>query len=207
MRHPPDDLRELADFPDYGCTPDGHVWSQKSGSWRKLALSLNQAGGYLKVKVIDIDGKTWTMKVHALIAAALIGERPRGFDVNHKNGNKTDNRSANLEYLTRQQNVVHSIDVLGNRRVPCPDRIARRARFARATRMRRLSVTLWSRDGRRTFTMPAQKAMKLTDERVREIRERAATRTESRRKMAARLGISKSTVDRIISREKWAHVL
>lgn len=207
MRSAPENLVELKDFPDYGCTPDGQVWSRKSGSWKSLALSLNGAGGYLKVKVIDIDGVVWTVKVHALVAAAFIGERPEGLDVNHKDGDKTNNRACNLEYVTRSENVLHSFDVLGNRPLPCPALAARRDRIERCKRMRFLAARLWMRDGRRSFGMSAQRALKLTDDVVRDIRARAANRTESRRKMAARLGISKNTIDRIISGKKWAHLL
>lgn len=48
--------------------------------------------------------------VHAIVAAAFIGERPTGLDVNHKNGIKTDNRDCNLEYCTRSENIKHAVD-------------------------------------------------------------------------------------------------
>src|SRR4051812_22777189 len=38
--------------------------------------------------------------VHRLVAEAFIGSRPRGYDLNHKNGEITDNRPENLEYVT-----------------------------------------------------------------------------------------------------------
>lgn len=52
--------------------------------------------------------------VHRLVLAAFIGPRPDGLEVNHKNGNKSDNRLENLEYVTRHQNEMHSLYVLGN---------------------------------------------------------------------------------------------
>jgi hypothetical protein len=45
--------------------------------------------------------------VHRLVAAAFIGPRPDGHEVNHINGIRADNRPENLEYVTRRQNMAH----------------------------------------------------------------------------------------------------
>jgi hypothetical protein len=53
--------------------------------------------------------------VHSAVAAAFIGPRPQKHDVNHKNGNRSDNRACNLEYMTRKDNLKHMKEVLGHR--------------------------------------------------------------------------------------------
>lgn len=49
-----------------------------------------------------------SLAVHALVARAFIGERPDGFQINHKNGNKADNRVVNLEYCSASDNRRHA---------------------------------------------------------------------------------------------------
>lgn len=47
--------------------------------------------------------------VHRVVVSAFVGEIPKGMDVNHINGIKTDNRISNLEICTRKQNIHHSM--------------------------------------------------------------------------------------------------
>lgn len=49
-----------------------------------------------------------TFKVHTLVAAAFLGPCPAGQEVNHKNGDKSDSRLENLEYVTSSQNKYHA---------------------------------------------------------------------------------------------------
>jgi hypothetical protein len=44
-------------------------------------------------------------KVHDLIARAFLGNKPKGYDVDHINGNRADNRPSNLRYVTRSENL------------------------------------------------------------------------------------------------------
>lgn len=65
--------------------------------------------GYFMV-VLRCRPKKRVAKVHALVAEAFIGPRPKGLVINHKNGIKTDNRVENLEYVTQKQNNRHAMD-------------------------------------------------------------------------------------------------
>lgn len=47
--------------------------------------------------------------VHRLVAAAWIGPAPSKHDVNHKDGDRTNNRLSNLEYVTRSGNMIHAV--------------------------------------------------------------------------------------------------
>ncbi len=48
-----------------------------------------------------------TVKVHRMVAAAFIGPASEGMQVNHKNGDKSDNAASNLEYVTCKENIRH----------------------------------------------------------------------------------------------------
>ncbi len=43
--------------------------------------------------------------VHSLIAGAFHGPRPAGLVIDHVNGDPSDNRAANLEYVTQGENI------------------------------------------------------------------------------------------------------
>lgn len=68
--------------------------------------------GYLTVG-LHKDRIQRTHSVHALVAQAFMGDRPTGYQVNHKNAIKSDNALLNLEYVTPSQNRSHSF-ALGN---------------------------------------------------------------------------------------------
>lgn len=54
--------------------------------------------------------------IHNIVTAAFIGQKPEGQEVNHIDGEKTNNRLFNLEYLPPRLNKIHCIEVLGKNR-------------------------------------------------------------------------------------------
>lgn len=80
----------------------GHVMSQKP----------KKGKGYVRISLRN-NGQTHHLAVHRLVMAAFVGQCPHGYEVNHKNGNKADNRLVNLEYVTPSENRNHARDVLG----------------------------------------------------------------------------------------------
>lgn len=57
---------------------------------------------------LHYDRLVKTYSVHRLVARAFLGES--NLQVNHKDGDKRNNRLDNLEYVTPQQNIKHSVD-------------------------------------------------------------------------------------------------
>lgn len=86
------------------------VWKRRARCGKELS-AIKKRTGYMSVNLYK-DGKMRTYCVHRLVAAAFIDKKPGDTQVNHKNGNKTDNRASNLEWCTGSENVKHAFDVL-----------------------------------------------------------------------------------------------
>jgi hypothetical protein len=101
----------------YQVSNAGRVKRVKGGQGATIGRILNPAtskNGYQFVELYGCNGAKGSL-VHRLVIGAFVGPCPDGFQVNHKNGDKRDNRIENLEYLTPGENIQHSRDTLGNR--------------------------------------------------------------------------------------------
>lgn len=87
----------------YSVSNDGLVKNNKSGR----ILSPGVVRGYFCV-TLSKGSLRATVRVHRLVAALFLGKCPVGMQVNHKDGNKQNNRIENLEYVTPQGNTIHA---------------------------------------------------------------------------------------------------
>lgn len=67
--------------------------------------SMFMSGEYLAIncKAVNYTRK-FPVHVHRLVMAAFKGERPEGYHIDHKDGDKLNNQVTNLHYVTRSQN-------------------------------------------------------------------------------------------------------
>lgn len=95
---------------EYECDTNGVIYG-KIGKPLKPSINPN---GYCIVNLCAnniIKG----FGVHTLIAKTFIPnpDPTTKTQVNHKNGNKQDNSVENLEWVTPQENIAHSVKILG----------------------------------------------------------------------------------------------
>jgi hypothetical protein len=94
-------IRSLDHFDKYGRLKKGRILKQTKDK-----------GDYLVVNLYR-NGKLTKGKVHRLVALTFIPNPNNLPEVNHKDGNKSNNYLSNLEWCTSKENSDHKINVLG----------------------------------------------------------------------------------------------
>lgn len=157
----------------YEVSDEGQICNSK----RHIIVPVTSSTGYLQIRLM-CNGKRLTRSVHRLVARAFLGECPCGYEVNHKDGGRVNAKLENLEYVTRQQNLVHG--------------------FAR----RRALGEYPPKDRPRGEQVSSAK---LTENQVREIRSLALTKL-SFAEIGRRFGVTQPNVAAIVKRRKWQHI-
>lgn len=76
---------------------------------RKKLLSPGITKSGYKFVTLSKNGKTKHFDVHRLVASTFIETNDFNLDVNHKDGNKLNNKVENLEWCTRSYNLKHAL--------------------------------------------------------------------------------------------------
>ncbi len=118
----PDGFFDIPGFSFDSISEQGEIYSERLKGFRS---STENDEGYMKIALTDEYGYNTHFSVHELVMMVFEGPRPVGYEVNHKNGTKNDNRYENLEYSLPTENSQHKCRVLGKgvRKVTCYDKL------------------------------------------------------------------------------------
>lgn len=162
-------------FPNYEVSSLGRI--------RRAVASTRAPAGYVMKPQVNNHGRSFvvfwsghgrssTVEIHVLVAAAFIGPRPDGLQINHKDGNPQNNAVENLEYCTAGDNRRH----------------AWRTGLFRPVR----------------YCGEKHPMAKLTEEQAIEILQSRST--VSVRDMSVKYGVTKNTINYLISGKTWKHL-
>jgi hypothetical protein len=107
----------------YACDEQGVIYSlartikrtRKNGKtfeWKLPLITMSpyvQKHGYLQCNFRK-NGKNYSLLVHRLIGITYLGLKDNQ-EINHKDGNKQNNKLENLEITTRSENIKHAFRI------------------------------------------------------------------------------------------------
>lgn len=121
----------------YLVSEDGVVVNSRTG--RELKYDLSSAG-YRRV-TLSSEGKTKRMTVHRIVAETYLNKESNSLVVNHKDGDKLNNKVTNLEWVSESENAKHAfrkgLRVAPNR---LPEHIVESVRYLRGLGLTRKEV-------------------------------------------------------------------
>ncbi len=107
--------KPIPGFPGYRATSDGRIETCRrmgciSGltvNWRALQPGVGR-DGYPRV-ILRKAGKSVSRRIHLLVALAFLGERPKGHQTCHNDGDRKSSSAANLRYATPSENMLDTL--------------------------------------------------------------------------------------------------
>ena len=106
---------EIKGIEDYYVSDSGNIYSTKisyrynpNGEMRPVRPK-NHISGYQYAGLFVGKGKTkrrlW-LRIHRVVIENFLGNIPNGMEIDHKDGNRTNNNLSNLRMVTRSENML-----------------------------------------------------------------------------------------------------
>ena len=99
-----EDFRNIIGFSKYQVSNLGNVKSFQSKNEKVLKTTINKKTGYVCLHLKDDNGMSKNITIHRLVAKAFIDNPENKKEVDHIDGNKTNNNINNLRWSTHSEN-------------------------------------------------------------------------------------------------------
>lgn len=109
-----DNYVTIKGYEDYKINKQGEIISYKRVHPKKIKNHI-KGNGYVEVTLSPRKGVYKQLGLHRLLAETFIPKPDGANVVNHKNGDTTDYRLENLEWITDSENKLHAIYELKKR--------------------------------------------------------------------------------------------
>ncbi len=115
--------KDIENYPNYQISNLGRIKSKKRITKvgiknvkriirnEKILKPSKLTKGYLGIRLYDNNSNAKTFKIHRLVAQAFISNPNNLSQVNHIDGDKTNNTVENLEWCTCSENMKHSYNI------------------------------------------------------------------------------------------------
>lgn len=173
-------LKDIQEYKGrYAISDDGQVWSYYSNKWLK---QWNIKGCYKQVN-FRLNGKLYKYSVHRLVAEAFIPNPENKPEVNHKDGNPSNNNVLNLEWVTGSENMLHAYQI---------------GLSTITEKHRRAASEVGKITGKITAKINNKLKRKLTFEQAEEIRQIYKNNKISQRQLAKKYDVNQKTILNIV---------
>ena len=102
---PNEQWKKHFNFDNYRISNLGRVWSERK---QRVMSLFQQNSGYWQIQLVDNNGKSVRFLIHRLVALVWIPNLLNKPQVNHIDGDKSNNSVINLEWCTISENVLHA---------------------------------------------------------------------------------------------------
>lgn len=199
----------IEEFPNYLISNYGNIKTLKTLENRTTHIN----SGY-ELVVFNVGEKRYSRLVHRLVAIAFLPNPEDKPCVNHLNGIKTDNRAANLEWVTYKENIAHAIKTGLIPKREKKNKINPRKYKETDKEVKDMIQEKYQKyldDLSEIKTMKHKhgedvNGSKLTPLEVIEIRIYYHYKVYKQKELAEKYNIAVSTVSEIITRKRWTHI-
>lgn len=99
--------KKIPGFPKYLACSEGYVINIKNGF---ILRGNKKRTGYREICIKDKDGRPHSLLIHRIIAKCFCDYHGDNEEVNHIDGDKDNNRAANLEWVDHNENLRHAYE-------------------------------------------------------------------------------------------------